>query len=149
MNNLAKTALALLVVGVAGYGIGRYVQPAKVQIKKEQVIKEVEVERRNVVVVERETRNADGSVVIDRRTEDRSTRVSDHKSETKESTTITNTKPQYRIRGGAGYDFADRNMQYLVGGEKRFWGPLSLGLDVTVGANSGVKAGTVTASWEF
>ena len=56
---------------------------------------------------------------------------------------------QYRVRGGAGYDFLAKAPQYSIGGEKRFWGPVSLGLDVTMSEASKFKAAQVTASWEF
>jgi hypothetical protein len=101
------------------------------------------------VIVERETKLPDGTVITDRRTEDHSTERSDKKSETKESTVVTNQKPQYRLRGGAGYDLDGKQMQYMIGGEKRFWGPASLGLEVLGSQQSGIKGGLVTVSWEF
>lgn len=144
-----NSLIAVVVIAALSYGIGRYLQPAKVEIKKEEVIREVEVIKRDVKIIEREIKRPDGTIEKERIEEDKSTNTTKKDTESKESSVVTNEKPQYRVRGGAGYDFNDKNMQYVIGGEKRFMGPLSLGLDVTLGQNSGIKGANVTASWEF
>lgn len=145
-QNMAIVGVLLLSVG---YGVGRFLQPAIVKIKKEEVIKEVEVVKKDIVVVEKETRLPDGTIIVDRRTEDKSTESTKKDTSKKEDSVVVMQKAQYRVRGGVGFDFDAKSAQYSVGGEKRFWGPLSLGVDVVVGSSFGVKGGMVTASWEF
>lgn len=130
MNQLTAGLVAVLVAAGLGYSFGRYMQPAKVQIKKEEVIKEVEVVKKNVVVVEKITTNKDGTTVTERRTEDRSTERSSSKTETKESTVISNMKPQWFATAGATIDMTsvrDSAVGYQFGINRRILGPIYLG----------------------
>lgn len=64
---------ALILIALAvGYAGGRYLQPAEVKTEIKEVEKVVEKIKKDIVIVEREVRNPDGTVVVDRRTEDRS-----------------------------------------------------------------------------
>lgn len=66
------SALALLIAVAVGYAVGRHLQPAEVKTEIKEVEKVVEKIKKDIVIVEREVRNPDGTVVVDRRTEDRS-----------------------------------------------------------------------------
>lgn len=129
MNDYLKLALAALLIGGLGYAAGRYVQPAKVEIKKEVEVKEVEVTRKNIVTVTHEEKRPDGTVITDSRTEDKSTEATRTDTKSKESTTITNVKPQWKVSGGAGVKYNEISLQpvYTVGVERRILGPIFVG----------------------
>lgn len=138
---MRKLLLSILVALGLGYGVGRHLQPAKIETKT----KEIEVIKHDIKTVTKIVERPDGTketviVVDDKTVEDR----------TKESSTVVvNTKPQYRLRGGFGYDVERKGMEYSGGFEKRFWGPLSLGVEARLDGNSKLQGGEVTASWEF
>lgn len=148
MNNRNK----LILIGLAlllAYGIGRYLQPAKIETRTETIVKEVEVIKRDVEIIKKKKTNPDGTTEEEEITRDKSTETRDKDQKERTEHLVENQKSQYRIRGGIGYDLSDKSQQYVIGGEKRFWGPVSLGLDVTLNNNSSIKAGNVTASFEF
>lgn len=129
MNNLLKVALGVLLAAGLGYAFGRYAQPAKVEIKKEVQIKEVEVTRKNVVTVTREEKRPDGTVIIDTRTVDTSTEAVNRTSKEKESTVVTSLKPQWRVGGGVGMKYNEVKLEpvYTLGVERRILGPVFVG----------------------
>lgn len=147
--NLKQAIIGGAVLVLAGYGVGRYLQPAEVRTEIKEVEKQVVKTRNNVVTVVKETTNKDGTTTKETTITDKTETVDTTKKSSESSTEIVATKPQYRVRGGAGYDFKDNSPQYVVGFEKRFWGPVSLGLDTTVKTNMEFKSVNVTASWEF
>ena len=149
MNNLKVLIIGGVVLLGLGYGVGRYLQPAEVKIEIKEVEKQVVKTKTNVVTVVKETTNKDGTTTKETTITDKTEIVDTTKKSKEENTEIVAIKPQYRIRGGAGYDFKDNSPQYVIGGEKRFWGPVSLGLDATVKSNMEFKAVNLTASWEF
>lgn len=141
-RNLAIAGI--LLIGI-GYGTGRYLQPARVEIKKEVEIKEVEVTKKNVVTHEHIVKDKDGNETIDRTTEDKSTEARNTESKTKESTVITNKKPDWRVNALAAlspdHDFA--NPAYGLQIERRILGPISVGAfgltNKTVGLSVGIE----------
>lgn len=138
-RNVAIVGLLLLVVG---YGTGRYLQPAKIQIKKEEVIKEVEVIKKDIRIVEREITRPDGTKEKERITEDKSQESTKKEKDTKESTLIANKKPDWRVNGLAALN-NDRNIVYGLQVERRILGPISVGAfgltDTTVGLSVGIE----------
>lgn len=138
-RNVAIVGLLLLVVG---YGTGRYLQPAKIQIKKEEVIKEVEVIKKDIRIVEREITRPDGTKEKERITEDKSQESTKKEKDTKESTLIANKKPDWRVNGLAALN-NDRNIVYGLHVERRILGPISVGAfgltDTTVGLSVGIE----------
>lgn len=140
-----KTTLAVVaVIGLAGYAVGRYVQPARVEIKKEEVVKEVEVVKKDVTVVEREIRRPDGTVEIDRRTEDRSTETVDKSKQTKESTIVQNQKPQWKVSASATTAVGSLTSPSLVYGatvERRIIGPFFAGVRADTSKQVGLSVG--------
>lgn len=141
MNKYLSALVALLVVAGLGYGFGRYMQPAKIQIKKEEVIKEVEVVKKDVVVVEKITTNKDGTTVVERRTEDKSTERSSTDTRTKESTLVINVKPQWRVQGMVGYRGQLDRPMYGAGIERRILGPVFVGAWGNTEKQFGLSAG--------
>lgn len=138
-----------LVLLLVGYGVGRHLQPAEVRTEIKEVEKQVVKTKNNVVTIVKETTNKDGTTTKETTITDKTEIVDSTKKSSESKSETIALKPQYRIRGGAGYDFKDNSPQYVLGGEKRFWGPLSLGLDATVKSNMEFKSVNVTASWEF
>lgn len=146
----AKTlAISIVVLVGLGYGVGRYLQPAEVKTEIKEVVKEVQVEKKDVVTIIKERKNTDGSVTTETVITDKTTIASETEKSREEISEVINIKPQYRIRAETGYDFDTKNPQYTIGAEKRFWGPLSLGLSGTVDQSMEFKAVNITASWEF
>lgn len=131
-RNVAIAGVLLLLLG---YGTGRYLQPANVVIKKEEVIKEVETTHKDVVTHEHTVKNKDGSEVTDRTTEDKSTEVSNKQITEKESTTITNKKPDWFITAGAEANSISNiaNPTYQLGVNRRILGPIFLGGNAALG----------------
>lgn len=127
MNKYAKISVIVLSALLLGYGVGRYIQPAKVQIKREEVIREVEVVKRDVRIVEREIKRPDGTVERERIEEDRSTETVKKDTDKKDSTLIVNAKPQWKLQGFVGTDGNLASPIYGVGVERRILGPFFLG----------------------
>jgi hypothetical protein len=127
MNNYGKAAIAAIICILLGYAFGRYLQPAKIEIKREVEIKEVQVVKKDVVTVVHEVKTPDGTVTTDSRTEDRTTETTKTDTVAKESTSIENLKPQWRIQ--AGTDFKERALGplYSIGVERRIIGPIFVG----------------------
>lgn len=138
----------LILLGL-GYGVGRYLQPAEVRTEIKEVEKQVVKTRTNVVTQIKEVTNKDGTTTKETTITDKTEIVDSTKKSSETLSEVIVTKPQYRVRGGAGFDFDDKMPQYTIGGEKRFWGPMSLGLDVTLKSGAAIKSANVTASWEF
>lgn len=129
MNKYLKIALGVLVAAGLGYAFGRYAQPAKIEIKKELQVKEIEVTKKNVVVVTHEEKRPDGTVITDTRTVDTSTEATNRNSTSKESTVVTNLKPQWKVGGAAGVKYNEVRMEavYTIGVERRILGPIFVG----------------------
>lgn len=134
MNTLQKLglgAVAALVLFAAGYGTGRLMVPPK--IVEKVVEKEVEKKNDNVVTTVTETKKPDGSTTKVTQTVDKSTEVMTDDKNT--SIAITNAQPQYKVSAGIGYDFKNYRPQYMIEAEKKFIGPISIGV---FGVTSGV-----------
>lgn len=127
MNNPSKLGLAALLL-LLSYATGRYLQPARVETKTEIVVKEVEVIKRDIERIKKKKTNADGSTEEEETTRDRSTENRNKDQSDRTSTVVTNEKPQWRLYGQAGYSFKDQDYVYGAGFEKRYMGPVSLGL---------------------
>ena len=147
--NYKTLAIGVLVLLGAGYGIGRYLQPAEVKTEIKIVEKEVVVEKKDVVTVIKETKNSDGTITKETVITDRTTIEAETNKTTEAIKEVIAQKPQYRIRLESGYDFNQKQQQHALGLEKRFWGPLSLGVAGTVDQNMGFKSANLTVSWEF
>jgi len=146
LKNYRNYAIVVLVVGLLGYATGRYLQPAKIEIKKEEIIKTVEVVKKDVVIRERIVKGPDGTETTERVIEDKSTSTAKKESETRESTVVTNKKPDWRAAAMAGLDLS--KMQPLYGGqvERRVLGPIFVSGYVLTGPSTIVG---VTAGIEF
>lgn len=124
--NLTKTNLLIiaLILLALGYGIGRYLQPADVVTEVHEVVKEVEVIKKDVVTVIKE--NPDGSK--ETTITDRTTIEKELNKQRDEITKISTLKPQWRFQGIVGIkDFKFDQSSYGLGIERRILGPISAG----------------------
>lgn len=142
IQQYGKMVLAVILLLALGYGMGRYVQPAKIETKVEQVVKEVEVVKKDVVIKERIVKQKDGTEITERTTEDRSTETTDKKSESSSSTVVINKKPDWRVNA-LGAVNVDRKASYGLQVERRILGNISAGVfgltDKTVGLSVGME----------
>jgi len=142
LQKYAKIGLIGLILLALGYGLGRYIQPAKIETKIEQVVKEVEVVKKNIVVKERIIKQKDGTEITERTTEDRSTETTDKKSESSSSTVVTNKKPDWRVNALGALN-KDRDITYGLQVERRILGNISAGVygmtDKTIGLSVGME----------
>lgn len=139
MNNYVKLGVGAIIVFAVGAGTALYVRPATVVTKTEEVVKEVDRVKKDVVVVEHEVKRPDGTVEIDRTTTDKSTETSKKESDTKSSTVVTNAKPQWKAQALAGLSLDKLVPVYGAGVERRIIGPISAGVWGTTDRNLGVS----------
>lgn len=149
MNSLKVYLIGGLVLLLVGYGVGRYLQPPEIKTEIKEVEKQVVKTKNNVITVVKEVKNPDGTTTKETVVTDK-TEIVDATNKSKEEVSkVTALPAQYRIRGGVGYDLKDKSPQYNFGAEKRFWGPVSLGLGATVKSTMEFKSVDATVSWEF
>ena len=132
--NLKLWSLSLLSVAALAYATGRYFQPAKIEIK--EVVKEIEVIKKDVRTVIREVVKTDGSKETVTVIEDKSKETS--KKESSKETIITNAKPQWRVQGLADLTTLASPV-YGVGIERRILGPIFVGGFVKANREYGVS----------
>lgn len=119
--------LIVVAVGVLGYAFGRYAQPAKIQIKTETVIKEVQVEKRNVVTETHEIKHTDGTTETVIKVTDLTKVSTKETSDSKTSETITFNKPQWKVQALLATQTGPVGPLYGVDVERRILGPISAG----------------------
>jgi len=130
MNKYLAMLLGAILLAGLGYAFGRYAQPAKVVIKTEIQTVEVEKKRNNIVTVTHEVEQKDGTKIIDTRTEDKSIEMNTIDQTVKQTETITNAKPNWKVQGLAGANYLHLTsdpLVYTVDVEHRFIGPIFLG----------------------
>lgn len=133
-----NSIIALIILTGVAYGIGRYLQPAEVITK--EVVKEVEVIKKDVKIVERIIKRPDGTIIEDRTTEDRTS--TEIKKETDKSTQIVALKPQWHIHGMAGTSVRNfGEINYGFGVERRILGSLFVGVYANTKQEVGLSAG--------
>lgn len=104
--------LGLLIAILLGYGIGRYIQPAEVKTETKVVEKVVERVKKDITIVERETKLPDGTVIVDRRTEDKSSETSRSDRSSEQTVTVTKAKSQWTASAGAKISLNDFKPAY-------------------------------------
>lgn len=139
MNNIFKLILGLVMVGCLGYGIGRYIQPAKVETKEVEVIKEVI--KKDIEIVVREVEHPDGTKERTTTTKDKSVETS--KKDTKKEMIVTeNNKSQWKAHALIGADIKDvSRLLYGAQIERRVLGNLSIGAWGLTNQTVGVSVG--------
>lgn len=115
--NYVKIAAALVLIGLLGYAIGRYVQPAKVVTQE----KEVEVVKHDTVTQIKEVTRPDGTKEKDTTITDRSTEVAKKESKV----VIENLKPQWMVSGTYGISAVP---YYGAQVQRRIIGPVFAGV---------------------
>lgn len=113
-KNLAKLSVIILALAAA-YGYGRYMQPPK------EVIKEVEVVKKDVRTVTRVITQPDGTVIKERTKEDKTITE-------KEKSSTTEARALWKVSVMAGYNLKDKEPEYALSAQKNVLGPMSLGL---------------------
>lgn len=135
--------IAAIILVVMGYAFGRYMQPAKVEVKEVEVVKQVTTENKNIVVTQVETVNKDGTKTIKTVTEDKST-TKVQENRTTESDKITSSqKPQWKVSGLAGVKIDDLKSRLVYGAavERRILGPVFVGVWGNTERMAGVTVG--------
>jgi hypothetical protein len=120
ISTIVGVSLLLLLLG---YATGRYAQPARVETKIEQVVKEVEVVKKDVVIKERTEKRPDGTIITDRTTEDRSTETTNKDSKTKESIIVSSEKPNWLVSGGMSLN-TEAHSIFTAVASRRIAGPI-------------------------
>lgn len=134
--------LGILIALAAGYGIGRYAQPAKIEIKKEEVIKEVEVIKKDVVIVEKEVKNPDGTVTTERVITDKTQIDSKKETTEKQSSIVSNKKADWKVSASVGAESLKFTQPvYGLHVERRILGPFFIGAYGMTNSNYGVSIG--------
>lgn len=124
--------IGLFACAAAGYGVGRYLQPARIEIKKEQV----EVIKKDIKVVERIVTRPDGTTEKETVTEDKTL----SQKETLDQSLVVNKKPNWKASGLAGLDISESQF-YGVQVERRILGPFFVGAMVTTNKTIGLSIG--------
>lgn len=126
MKNYIIVSVVSLLIGA---GIVNYAFPPKVETIVQEVTKEVEVVKRDIVVVTEKITQKDGTIVEKTRTEDKSIDTTKKDSQASSRTTVTNEK-QYRVSVRAGTKTLNSNPEiiYSLGIEKKLIGPLNVGV---------------------
>lgn len=133
----------LLVVGVAvaGYAFGRYAQPAKVEIKTETVIKEVTVEKKNVVTEIKEIKHPDGTTETNTKITDLTNTINKNTSDSKSESTTTYSRPQWKVQALLSPQMSPVfGPIYGLDVERRILGPISVGAWGNVDKKFGISA---------
>lgn len=136
MGNLNKIVLAVAFSLLAGYSIGRYIQPPKVE---EKIVTQNETkENKNVYEVTRTIEHADGTKETIKETTDLSS------SDTKSSVVVdkkTTTRPDWKASVGLGLNTASLEQFYIVHIDRRILGGLSVGAFGTTSKEVGITVG--------
>ena len=134
MGNLKLLGIAVL-IAAAGYSVGRYIQPPKVEEK--EVIKEVVKEVKDEHTVTRVVERPDGTkeTIIDNTSKTRTDTALD-KTTDKTST----LRPDWKIAAGVGLD-KDKAQYYILEVNRRILGGISVGVIGTTQKSVGVTVG--------
>lgn len=143
MKQYKNIAIAVLVALGLGYAIGRHLQPAEIKTEIKEVEKVVEKIKKDIVIVERETRNPDGTVIIDRETRDRSEEAIRRDTRREEDTEINN-KAQWKANLHVKSSISSLVPQYGASVERRILGPVWVGVGAYQDGTANVSVG-----WEF
>lgn len=131
MSNLKYAAVAVLVALATGYGIGRHLQPPKVE---EKVVTRT-VEKRDIQVVTKVITKTDGTTETTTIETDKTVITDDKKSETKMQSQL------YKVEAIAAYKSGD--ILYGASVSKKFIGDISVGAfaltNGTIGLTTGVS----------
>lgn len=143
IENAAKLVIAGLLLGLLGYAVGRYVQPAKVVTKVEEKVKTVLVETTKKKKIKVRIVKPDGTIE-ERETEEDITVVEKEKvKEVEKEKLVESQKTQWKASLFAGSRSGESLVTPMYGVivEKRFMGPVFLGGWATDQKDFGVSVG--------
>lgn len=141
MNNYAKTGLVLVIAAVVGYAFGRYVQPARIEIRTETVTKEVETKHNNIVTTEHTVKQPDGTIITDTEIKDTSFETKKETQDVKSDTVVQNAKPQWKVNLMSNFQAGPLSYLYGASVERRILGPVFVGAFGNVDQKYGVTVG--------
>ena len=131
--------LALLLVGLGGYGAGRYMTPAKIQVKTEIITKEVEVTKKDVKIIEHEIKRPDGTIDKTTTTEDKTVVSDSRDSKSKASEVVVGVKPQWKVQALTTFKPTSFSYLYGISVERRILGPVFVGVHANTDKNVGIS----------
>lgn len=144
---LYQYGIALILLMAAAYGVGRYVQPAKIETHEVEVIKEVEVVKKDVVTVIKEIVRPDGTKETVTTITDKTKETSKKDSKSESSTVIVYAKPQWRVQSSSSLE---TNPKFGLGLERRVLGSVFMGIGTTNVKDAFKLENTrITLSYEF
>lgn len=125
---MKKEIIIGVVLLAAGYGLGRYVQPAKV-VTKTEVVTKVETQiQEHVHTITRTITDPNGHSETVTVTDNNTNTHSNSESDSTSSTVTTYNKPQWKAQGLVGLNIHDLSSPvYGVGVERRILGPIFVG----------------------
>lgn len=149
MEKLIKLAAAGLVLALLGYAFGRYMQPAKVEVRVEEKVKTVLVETSKKKKIKVKIIRPDGTIEEREVEEDVTITEKERVREVEKEKIITNAKPQWKAGVLAGLNTVhSKEFSYGVQVERRIIGPVFMGVWGTTTNNDDQSAG-VSISLEF
>lgn len=143
MKQYKFVLIAILFALGIGYGVGRHLQPAEIKTEIKEVEKIVEKIKKDIVIVEREVRQPDGTVIVDRETRDRSEEAIRRDTRREEETEINN-KAQWKANIHVKSSISNLVPQYGASVERRILGPVWVGVGAYQDGTANVSVG-----WEF
>jgi len=126
MNTKTLIIVALL-LGLVGYAVGRYVQPPQVVTKEVEVIKEVEVVKREVKTVIKEVVRPDGTKETTTSIDETSKETSRRDAENRKDVTVVSEKAQWKAGIMAKASLTNVIPVYGFQVERRILGPFFVG----------------------
>lgn len=128
MENLKQYCVVGLICFSIGAGVVYKTMPAKIETKIEQVTKEVEVIKKDVIIVTEKITQKDGTIIEKTRTEDKSSSSSQKDTSLKSSNIVSNEK-KWRVGASAGVkSIVDPVPVYGARVEYKILGPFSIGI---------------------
>lgn len=128
MTDKIKYIIAILLL-IFMYAYGRYMQPAKVEIKTVEKVIIKEVVKKDEVVVTHHITKPDGSTETTTTTSTHTQTNTQQSSENTHSNVVVNKKTDYRLGVLAGIDNNNyTKVIYGLSGELRVFGPISAGV---------------------
>lgn len=133
--------ITIVVIASLSFAGGRFLTEPTVITKNVEVIKEVEVIKRDVRTVIREITRPDGTKETDTVIEDRTRERTRTDANTRTETVVTNEKPQWKVDLMARAKITNIVPVYGASIQRRIIGPVFMGVNGWSDANVGLSVG--------
>lgn len=130
-----------IVMAAVAYASGRYMTEPTIITKNVEVIKEVEVVKRDVRTVIKEVTSPDGTRQVDTVIEDKTRERTRTDSDRSNETIVTNEKPQWKVGVSARTKIFDLVPVYGGTVERRIIGPIFVGINGWTDSSFGISVG--------